>query len=304
MWTLLAALVAPVGCADPCVDDGLGQSHCPDTAGQASATGTSSTTDDTTVSTSISTGDTSVSTSGASMSASASGSTSSTSGTTGEPTTTSPGTDSSTSTASTTTGVTATDSGTTGGSTDDGGTTMMVTATGTTTTTTTTTSATSTTGTDTGGAIEICDGVDNDGDGAIDEFSEVNADCNGCTLEQFQDHAYWFCGDLLTWPEARDTCETFGATLTSVESAAENAFIATHLLGQESEELWLGGSDLAQEGTFAWEDGQPFIYENWAFGEPNDSGGQDCIQMYGFGRWDDDNCDETRRFMCKVPHTP
>lgn len=32
--------------------------------------------------------------------------------------------------------------------------------------------------------LEECDGVDNDGDGLIDEWSPLNDDCNGCALHQ------------------------------------------------------------------------------------------------------------------------
>jgi ATP-dependent Lhr-like helicase len=39
--------------------------------------------------------------------------------------------------------------------------------------------------------------------------------------------------------------------------------------------VWIGLTDDAVEGTFAWIDGTPLTFERWWVGEPNDSGGED-----------------------------
>jgi len=61
-----------------------------------------------------------------------------------------------------------------------------------------------------------------------------------------------------------------GFHLTSIHSLPENIFIrnfadAAGLLRG----VWIGLSDFANEGTFAWSDGTPFDYANWNPGEPN-----------------------------------
>ena len=51
-------------------------------------------------------------------------------------------------------------------------------------------------------------------------------------------------------------------------------------------EMWLGGSDIQEEGIWKWIDGPQFGtlfsagYTNWAGGEPNDSGNEDALQTY------------------------
>jgi hypothetical protein len=51
-------------------------------------------------------------------------------------------------------------------------------------------------------------------------------------------------------------------------------------------QMWLGGSDIQEEGIWKWIDGPQFGtlfsagYTNWAGGEPNDSGNEDALQTY------------------------
>jgi hypothetical protein len=62
--------------------------------------------------------------------------------------------------------------------------------------------------------------------------------------------------------------------------------------------MWIGGNDMATEGTFLWEDGTVFAdtpgATKWAPGEPNDVNSQeDCVQLYnedGEWYWNDDWC--------------
>src|SRR5690606_37163088 len=44
------------------------------------------------------------------------------------------------------------------------------------------------------------------------------------------------------------------------------------------------------EGTFEWYDQSPVVYTNCAPGEPNQSGDEDCTQVYANGTWIDLNC--------------
>ncbi|KAK6019246.1 lectin C-type domain protein [Ostertagia ostertagi] len=60
---------------------------------------------------------------------------------------------------------------------------------------------------------------------------------------------------------------------------------------------WVGGVNIG--GTWTWLDGKEWNYTNWAEGEPSD-GGQDCVQIYADGYWDNYNCEKTNHaFVCK-----
>ena len=64
--------------------------------------------------------------------------------------------------------------------------------------------------------------------------------------------------------------------------------------GGDAAYIWLGGSDLASEGSWVWSDGSPFAYSNWGRGglwngsgqnrEPDDFNGQDTLAM-GMETW-------------------
>ena len=68
----------------------------------------------------------------------------------------------------------------------------------------------------------------------------------------------------------------------------------------------MGGSDIASEGTWIWEDGKPWAsYQNFASGEPNNgaAGGEDCLEMVkgndNNGRWNDISCGYAKSSVCK-----
>ncbi len=89
--------------------------------------------------------------------------------------------------------------------------------------------------------------------------------------------------------------------LANITSSDENTFVANRL----TQDGWFGASDSGVEGTWQWldgpESGTTFWtgtasgtasgYENWATGEPNQSGDEDCSQFYANGSgWNDLPC--------------
>ena len=86
-----------------------------------------------------------------------------------------------------------------------------------------------------------------------------------------------------------------GANLVSIQTQAENDCIVASLvnmgLNSVNDVIWIGLNDEAVEGTFVWYDQSPVTYTNWASGEPNNNGsGEDCVQIYPDGRWNDLPC--------------
>lgn len=169
------------------------------------------------------------------------------------------------------------------------------------------TGSTDTGSTDDAGCVpeaEVCDGMDNDCDGKADEFSPDNAGCNGCKSTLEGGVAYYFCPIDTTWDEARQDCEAFGATLTSIADKAENDLIRGGLDASSIGEAWIGLSDIAQEDQFEWEDGSPLSFEPWKSGQPDDFDGmEDCVEIEADGSWNDLPCDEIRPgYACRDPN--
>lgn len=128
-------------------------------------------------------------------------------------------------------------------------------------------------------------------------------------------HLYEVVTATLTADAARTAAAArtkYGASgyLATITSAEENDYIASRL----NDAGWMGASDVSVEGDWKWvtgpENGTSFWlgtgsgsavsgrYENWASGEPNNSGGgagEDCAQFLAgsTGEWNDLPCSST-----------
>ncbi len=86
--------------------------------------------------------------------------------------------------------------------------------------------------------------------------------------------------------------------LVSITSPEEQAFVE-NLIADLDKSAFIGLTDRAVEGTFAWTSGEPTDYLNWGSGEPNDFFDEDCSAAYGGsfpdesrrGHWNDIQCD-------------
>jgi hypothetical protein len=109
-------------------------------------------------------------------------------------------------------------------------------------------------------------------------------------------HAYVIVSQPVTWAAARDDCAARGGHLATITSAEEQSFIVR----ESSQALWIGGSDLEQEGTFRWVTGEPFAFTAWVAREPDDYNGQsDCVNLGLDKGWHDRICDEPNPYVCE-----
>ncbi len=165
--------------------------------------------------------------------------------------------------------------------------------------------------TDTGGVptAEVCDAIDNDLDGLVDEFGPDNESCDGCQLLQGVGQAWWACDVQKDWETARYACELYGATLALVQDPEAQAFVQ-QAIGEGW--FWIGARQAPDEGAWSWLDGSPLDYANWAGAQPDNSApSQDCVRLtFGIidggdwfdGAWDDFQCDQPAQMLCSAPH--
>lgn len=114
---------------------------------------------------------------------------------------------------------------------------------------------------------------------------------------------------------SEQNAQQFGAHMVSFQTAQENTDVLNAMYNSPyspaNYTIWIGLSDGVQEGNFVWLDGAPVNYTNWSPGEPNNlipsccnipiigcqppdircQNGEDCVQMYGDGSWNDFGCD-------------
>lgn len=113
-----------------------------------------------------------------------------------------------------------------------------------------------------------------------------------------------------TWSQAAATARRLGGKLAVIQSAAENACAAAATSGCGGCGVWIGGSDLVNDGVWRWDGGNardarrifyigdawtgsaPWgAYEAFTFeAEPNGSTGENCLQLGGGGSWNDYAC--------------
>lgn len=121
-----------------------------------------------------------------------------------------------------------------------------------------------------------------------------------CVWHTTCDTGYWFCDSLLDWADAEAECVAIGGYLVSINTEEEQTFVYTIIA---SGDPWIGMQDIV-EGTWIWSDETPLAgsYTNWNAGEPNNSGGEDCAQMYGAnGFWSDADCTDNHPYICEIP---
>jgi len=116
----------------------------------------------------------------------------------------------------------------------------------------------------------------------------------------------------VSWDDAQDQCEAHGGHLVTIASEEENAFVYGLVSGDASfwyvDALnnglgpWLGGYQPAgsaePDGGWRWVTDEPFDYDNWEPGQPDEGGGgsQNRLRFIAIGAvmgdgWDDGESD-------------
>ena len=115
-----------------------------------------------------------------------------------------------------------------------------------------------------------------------------------------------YCRAPLDWDSARSFCQDHGRDLARLDSdslateaatgAADRSLPATSHGG-----WWVGLTDRAEEGSWAWlDDTTAAAVNTWGPGEPGTDSGRNCALMndQGEGLWADRPCGDAYFFVC------
>ncbi|HSS02546.1 MAG TPA: Ig-like domain-containing protein, partial [Kofleriaceae bacterium] len=146
------------------------------------------------------------------------------------------------------------------------------------------------------GVHEECD----DGNGAPSDGCETNCrlSCGSgtgadrSTVDAASGHCFAaYDGVRSSYQDAAALCGGFGGHLPTIATLSEDDAAAAAVHAGDTP--WLGGDDIAAEGTFRWTTGEAFAYSNFAVGKPDDAGNADCIAYLPDGTWTDAACSGT-----------
>lgn len=113
----------------------------------------------------------------------------------------------------------------------------------------------------------------------------------------------------LTLSEADQFCKAEGGKMAELDTAEKDQALFAELgpsVGS-GDDVWIGLTDGASEGTWVSSEGAPLRFFEWRKGEPNNVGpkGEDCATWGpSDGKWNDLPCDARAESICRGPADP
>ncbi|XP_035694513.1 uncharacterized protein LOC118428529, partial [Branchiostoma floridae] len=146
------------------------------------------------------------------------------------------------------------------------------------------------------------------GHGSGEEHSGAAEGSSGGCASGYQSHdgtCYRAYGDRKSYDDAKAKCAADGGRLVAPKTERLDTFIMGLVQANGGGDHWIGLDDRASEGVWTFSDGtqmQNCDFKKWAPGEPNNNGGQDCVQYWAgrSNRWDDDTCSRQKKFICQI----
>ncbi|XP_067261126.1 C-type lectin domain family 4 member G-like [Chanodichthys erythropterus] len=102
-----------------------------------------------------------------------------------------------------------------------------------------------------------------------------------------------------SWSDSRQYCRDRGADLVIINTEEKQKSISSFI----KERVWIGLSDIENEGNMTWVDNSTLNHGFWYEEEPNNAGGnEDCVELMPVNtiqNWNDLPCSEKRKGICE-----
>ncbi len=114
----------------------------------------------------------------------------------------------------------------------------------------------------------------------------------------FDNSQFYLSNNNANWTDAKAAAENEGGRLAIINDAAENDFIQQNI---NNEIVFIGLSDVEQEGNLRWVDGSPVGYSKYVSGL-NNNNDNDFVTVYPWnGEWDLNNQFVTKKYVLEIP---
>ncbi|HYC56546.1 MAG TPA: lectin-like protein [Candidatus Binatia bacterium] len=124
-------------------------------------------------------------------------------------------------------------------------------------------------------------------------------------IDEGTGHCYVGFDDVASWFDAQDSCEFIGGYLAVIDSETEAGIVESAT--NPSDDAWIGINDDDIETTISGRgmqrvNGGSVNYEDFADGEPNDSGdNEDCVHLRANSQgWNDADCLTEMSYVCEL----
>ena len=147
------------------------------------------------------------------------------------------------------------------------------------------------------GAVELCDGIDQDCSGAADDTD----DCPDCTEVVGDESSYLICTRRRHIFEAAEYCGERGYHLVTLQDAAEETWLRAQIVDVEPGNYWIGYVrwDESEDAEFEWLDESDASYTNGASDQPVDFPEARCTLMTESDGWEAVDCGEPNKAVCE-----
>uniref|UniRef100_A0A674P5V1 C-type lectin domain-containing protein n=1 Tax=Takifugu rubripes TaxID=31033 RepID=A0A674P5V1_TAKRU len=113
----------------------------------------------------------------------------------------------------------------------------------------------------------------------------------------FSGSLYQVSSTKKTWNQSRSDCFQKGADLLIINSKEEQAFA-----NRFQKYMWIGLTDVTNEGSWKWVDGTAMSTSYWSSKEPNGGKGENCGDIKNFNAeksWNDESCSLSLLWICE-----
>ncbi|XP_039602844.1 CD209 antigen-like protein C [Polypterus senegalus] len=120
-----------------------------------------------------------------------------------------------------------------------------------------------------------------------------------------QTSCYYISTDQMNWKDSQGDCAAKGGHLVIITNEKEQIFLKEHV---SKSDVWIGLSDLKEEGRWIWVDNTTPMKSYWGEGQPDDwkddtPNGEDCAHIRHWAdsiyNWNDVPCDNSIGRVCE-----